>query len=154
TVTFGNVSGDETFNADIVKDASFDSGNSALSYSHLKLNGSFTPEQKGFVAFDFVPTLSSQCGITSASQILDARFSVQPSFADPPNLELHRCLMPWGDPASDFCNACSGSVTRSHSTYNSIPWPASGAAASGGSGTTVAEYYPSGAFDVAAITDA
>jgi hypothetical protein len=81
TVTFGNATGDETFGSDIVKDASFEPSNGTTSYSRLKLSSSSNPEQKGFVAFDFVPTLTSTCGVTSAAQILDARFSLQPRWA-------------------------------------------------------------------------
>src|SRR5262249_16451044 len=122
TVTFGNVGGDETFNANNVKDASFEPTNGTTSYSRLKMFSNSSPEQKGFLAFDFVPTLTATCGVTNAAQILDARFSAQPRLGDRVALELRRCFLPWGDPASDFCPSCTGAVTRSHATYNTIPW--------------------------------
>jgi DNA-binding beta-propeller fold protein YncE len=152
TVTFGDT-GNETFGS-VGRDASFDAGQANLSYSHVRLFPGTTPETKGFVLFDFVPTLMNQCGVTSSAAIVDARFSLMPHFLHRNTLELHRCLMPWGDPPTDFCQSCTNAVTRTYSKYATIPWHASGAAAYGGAGTSVSEYYPVGSFDVAATVDA
>ncbi|MCA8960570.1 MAG: hypothetical protein KDC38_08655, partial [Planctomycetes bacterium] len=153
TVTFGNVSGLESL-PPVAIDAGFNAGLSNVSHDHWRLYPSTSPEMKGFVAFDFVDTLIAECGVTSAAQIIDARFTAQPQHGNVGQLELRRCLMPWGEPPNDWCFGCGGSVTRSHATYPSIPWHQNGAGSLGGSGTSSAEYYPTGSFDLAATVDA
>ncbi|MFN0058669.1 MAG: hypothetical protein ACKVX7_09465 [Planctomycetota bacterium] len=153
TVEFGNVTGVETF-GNAAKDASFNPGLSNVSHDHWRLYPATNPETKGFLAFNFVSTLSTECGVASSSEILDARFSGLPEFGNTNTLQLRRCLMPWNEPPNDWCFGCSGALTRTHATYTTVPWHQNGAGALGGSGTSLSEYYPSGAFDVAAAVDA
>ncbi len=152
TVTFGDT-GLETFGS-VAKDASFIAGLTTWSHARLWLYPYTNPEMKGFVAFDFVPTLANQCGVTASADILDARFSGVPSLGHRTTLELRRCLMPWGEPPNDWCANCPGSVTVGHSTYPTVAWHQSGARAVGGTGTNPNEYYPSGSFDVTSAVDA
>jgi len=152
TVTFGD-SGDETFSA-VAKDASFNSALSSTSHWNIRLYPQTTIPTKGFVAFDFIPTLQSMCGVASGADILDARFSLMPKIGYANTIEFRRCFQPWNEAPIDLCVGCSGVLTRQHSTYNTILWKQSGARSLGGSGTTVEEYYPSNTRDTAATADA
>ncbi len=152
TVTFGD-SGLETFPS-VTHDASFVAGLSDVSLDAVRLYPASSPETRGFLSFDFVPTLTGVCGVTSPTALLDASFTLQPSHAHRRTVEFRRCLMPWGDPPNDWCFGCPGAVTRNHAKHTSIPWHQNGAAAKGGGGTTPAEYYPTGAFDTALTIDA
>lgn len=152
TITFGGA-GLETFD-DVGADASFIPGQTNWSSSRWLLYPSTTPKMKGFVRFDFLPALLDECGVTSAEQILEAKFSALPYLGHKTTLELRRCLMPWGEPPMDSCPFCPGAVTVNHSTHPTIAWHQTGARAVGGSGTSPSEYYPTGSFDVAAVVDA
>ncbi len=152
TVTFGNV-GDETFPG-VAQDASFVPGSSTLSHTHLMLYPGTLPEQKGFVRFDFIPTLTGVCGVTSSAAILDARYSLLPDFGGRNTVEVRRCFRPWQEPPADGCVSCPGSLTNAYSMYPTLPWHAPGAAAVGGNGAVIGQYYPTGSFDVSGSVDA
>src|SRR5262249_9515648 len=128
------------------------SGN--LSFGHMMLFPYTSPETKGFVAFDFLPKLSGDCGVSDPKKILDASFSALPLLGHANTVELRRCLMPWGEPPNDFCSGCSGAVTLTYSQYQTVAWHQQGAAKKGGTGTSPSEYYPLGANDVTASVDA
>ncbi len=151
TVTFGSL-GTETFPS-VARDASFAAGLSDVSFAHMLLYPTTTPEIKGFVAFDFAEILAGDCGVADSGDILEASFSAQPQLGHLTTLQLRRCLMPWGEPPNDWCFGCTGAVTRSHATYPTIAWHSSGAASRGGSGTDASEYYPSAEFDTALTVD-
>lgn len=152
TVTFGDT-GDETFRS-VARDASFDSTLSSTSHATIRLIPQLSIPTKGFLGFNFVPTLSTVCGVTDASSIIDARFSLLPKLGEASVVQFRRCLLPWNEPPRDLCVACSGAVTRQHATYNTVPWHQSGARSLGGTGTNPSEYYPTAAFDVASVADA
>jgi len=152
TVTFGDT-GLETFGG-VAADAGIVAGLTTWSHARWQLRPDSSPPMKGFIRFDFAPALTGECGVTDASQILDASFTALPESGYRGALELHRCLMPWGEPPNDWCSNCNGAVTVRDAMHPDLRWHQSGARAVGGSGTTVAEYYPSGSFDVAATVDA
>jgi hypothetical protein len=152
SVTFGDT-GVETF-GNIAKDASFIPGLTTWSHAHMLCYPQTNPPLKGFVAFDFIPTLTGVCGVSNSAQILDGRFSAVTMLAHRPVLLLRRCLMPWGEPPNDWCADCPGAVTVNSATHPSIPWHQTGARAVGGSGTNPSEYHPTGSFDVASTIDA
>jgi YVTN family beta-propeller protein len=152
TVTFGD-SGLETFGS-VARDAGFQSSLSNVSHARWRLYPTASPEMKGFLAFDFAPTLQNVCGVTDPARILDASFTVSPEFGQAAAIELRRCLMPWGDPPNDWCFGCANAVTVNHAKHNTVAWHQSGARARGGAGTSVSEYYPSGQFDTALAVDA
>jgi hypothetical protein len=152
TVTFGDT-GLDTFGS-VAKDASTLQGLTSWSHSRWWLYPFANPRMKGFVQFDFVDTLMTQCGVTDPADILDARFSGVTVLGHRNTLELRRCFMPWGEPPIDWCQNCAGAVTMTHSTYPTIPWHQQGGHSKGGSGTSPSEYYPTAAFDVANTVDA
>lgn len=152
TVTFGDT-GRETFPS-VATDAGMIAGLTTWSHSRWILNPTANPEMKGFVSFDFVPTLRDVCGVENAAEILSASFSAMPFLGHQNDIELRRCFMPWGAPPRDWCRDCNGAVTVQYSTYPSIRWRRDGAQAVGGTGDDPGEYYPGGAFDVAATVDA
>ncbi|MGE3106946.1 MAG: hypothetical protein AB7G11_06865 [Phycisphaerales bacterium] len=151
TVTFGDT-GNETFTS-VSQDASFNSTLSTTSHHNIRLYAQPAIPSKGFLKFDFVPALTSVCGVTDPAAITDARFSLVPKLGYTNTIEFRRCFQPWNEPPRDACVACAGAVTRQHSTYNTLLWRQSGARAVGGSGTGVSEYYPTNTFDTAATSD-
>lgn len=153
TVTFGSRDGTESLPG-VARVSAFNPSLGNVSHNAWRLNPSTTPEVKGFVAFDFIDPLTFECGVTDASRIVDVAFSGPPYTGAIATLELRRCLMPWDEPPTDWCFGCGGALTRQNSTHPSIPWHQPGAGAVGGSGTEPSEYYPTGAFDTAAVVDA
>jgi hypothetical protein len=154
TVTFGDT-GFETFSG-VAHDASFDprSGQGNTSYDRMILNPTTVPETKGFLRFNFVDILASECGITEADSIVNAEFSLLPDFGAPSAFEVRRVFKPWGDPERDNCISCFGAVTNIYARFNTVPWSISGARSLGGFGTNVAEYYPNqSGVDAAAAAD-
>ncbi|MBC7772881.1 MAG: hypothetical protein H7210_10330 [Pyrinomonadaceae bacterium] len=152
SVTFGDT-GNETFPS-VARDASFNSTLSSTSHASIRLIPQLSIPTKGFLGFDFVPTLANVCGVTDAANILDARFSMIPKMGVAGVVQFRRCLLPWNEPPSDLCVSCVGAVTRQNATHNTVPWRQSGARSLGGTGTNVSEYYPTAAFDVASVVDA
>lgn len=154
TVSFGDAA-IHTF-ASVARDAGFSAaaGEGDVSHDGWRLSPNTTPATKGFVAFDFAPTLTAQCGVASSADILSASFSALPRFGHRNALELHRSLKPWGDPPQGGCTGCAGALTRTHATFPTIPWTTEGAGSYAGSGTDPLEYHPSGTADLALTADA
>jgi len=152
TVTFGNT-GNETFSS-IAQDASFTSTLSSTSHWNIRLYPALAIPTKGFLQFDFVPTLTNVCGVNDPASILGASFSLAPKLGYANTIEFRRCFQPWSEPPRDLCVSCTGALTRQNSTHNTIPWRQSGARQMGGTGTNVAEYYPGNTFDTAGVPDA
>ncbi len=151
TVSFGD-SGSENYSG-VADDASFVATLTTWSHTSWWLYPYTTPEMKGFVSFDFVPALTA-LGVNSGSQIVDARFSVQPEFGHLTTLEARRSFMPWGEPPTDWCSSCPGAVTTIHAQFPSVFWRSPGAQGIGGDRNDPNEYYPSGTFDLAGDADA
>ena len=134
-------------------DVSISGGVNIGCYDQVWLDRSATRSRKGFVRFDWVAGFRAATGVTVASDLVDARFSLTGEFGDVAPIELRRVLQKWSDVTvtdPDFVTA--GRTTWSHRIYNSNPWNQAGAAALGGTGTVASDY--NGSFDLAATIDA
>jgi DNA-binding beta-propeller fold protein YncE len=108
----------------------------------------------GFVRFEWRDALLEAAGIASAEQIVAASFAIRGEFGNAHPIEIRRVLKRWSDPPTggDWNQNATGAPTWRDHSHPSGRWNSPGAAAAGGTGSSVADY--DGAFDVAQQVDA
>jgi len=160
TVTFG-ASGYENFTIPVHDSGTvFGSAAGANGTVWLRSNAGGTQRNTDFVRFEW-ETAFAATGITSASSIVDASFSLLPSFGDSQTIEARRVLQRWWDYGGpdltqNPVNPVSGhgGATYTWSEFNVKAWnaPNAGARAAGINGQNVSDYF--GARDTAFDPDA
>jgi cytochrome c peroxidase len=108
----------------------------------------------GFVRFDWSAPFRAATGVTNATQILSASFTLAPDFGDSQTIQLRRCLQSWSDPPTggDFNSNPTGAPTWNSSAHGTRAWNQAGAARLGSNGTSTNDYF--GTNDLAARVDA
>jgi hypothetical protein len=94
------------------------------------------------------------CGVVSASEIVDARFSLHGDMGDAQTIDIRRMLRTWSDPATggDYNTNPNGAPTWNHHSHPNLAWVQPGAGALGGTGGVPGDY--NGPYDLSARIDA
>jgi DNA-binding beta-propeller fold protein YncE len=160
TVTFG-ASGYENFTIPVHDSGTiFGSANGANGTVWLRSNLNGTQRNTDFVRFEWEQAFQAT-GVSSPSSLLDASFSLLPSFGDAQTIEARRVLQRWwdfggADLTQNPVNPTNGhgGATYSYSELNVKSWNAvnAGARTAGINGQSAADYF--GARDTAFDPDA
>lgn len=155
TITLG-ASGNENLTIPVHDSAMVGPGLATWSHDSVWLStaGGGPGFTTAFVRFDWANAFRSVTGVTNATQIIDARFTLSPELGDSQRIELRRCLQRWSDPPSggDFNSNPTGGPTWNSSAHGTRVWNVAGAARHGSNGTTTNDYF--GTNDLAGRLDA